>query len=128
MEYSDRVMEHFRSPHNMGPMENPDGTGKVGNPICGDVMHLYIKVRGGVITDVTFQTFGCVSAIASSSISTDMIKGKTIAEAKKLTKDDLLLELKGLPPVKIHCSVLAIEALHKAIEDYESKAGKPTNS
>ena len=121
LEYSDEVMEHFRKPHNMGEIEDADGIGKVGNPICGDVMHLYIKVENNVIVDVKFKTFGCVSAIASSSISTDIIKGKTIEEAKKMTKDDVLTELKGLPPVKIHCSVLAIEALHKAVEDYENR-------
>ncbi|RLG20937.1 Fe-S cluster assembly scaffold protein NifU [Candidatus Micrarchaeota archaeon] len=119
--YSKKVLEHFRNPHNMGEIKDADGIGRVGNPVCGDVMYLYIKVKDNVITDVKFQTFGCVAAISSSSILTDMIKGMTIEEAEKLTKDDVLKKLDGLAPVKLHCSVLAVEALRKAIGDYRKR-------
>lgn len=121
MTYSKKVLKLFRKPKNAGKMKDYDGLGKIGNPICGDVMWLYIKVKDSVIADITFETFGCIAAIASSSIVTDMVKGKSIEDALKISKDDVLKELKGLPPIKIHCSVLSIDALHEAIYDYLSK-------
>jgi nitrogen fixation NifU-like protein len=121
MEYTEKVMEHFMAPKNVGVIENPSGYGKVGNASCGDIMELYIKVENNIITDVKFRTFGCASAIASSSVSTELILGKTIDEALKLTNKAVVEELGGLPPVKIHCSVLAEEAIKLAIEDYLSK-------
>ena len=124
-EYSDIVMEHFRDPKNVGQIENPSGQGKVKSPICGDIMELYIKVDDNeVITDIKFKTFGCGAAIASSSILTELVKGKTIEEAKKLSKNAIIKALGGLPPVKMHCSVLAEDALKKAIEDYYRKHRK----
>ena len=119
--YSDKVLEHFRNPRNMGRMDDPDGIGKIGNPVCGDMMLTYIKVEDNIIVDVKFETFGCVAAIATSSITTEMIKGKSIEEAKKLTRDMVAAALEGLPPQKMHCSNLAADALHKAIEDYEKR-------
>ncbi|OGC12418.1 Fe-S cluster assembly scaffold protein NifU [candidate division WOR-1 bacterium RIFOXYA12_FULL_52_29] len=119
--YSEKVMEHFRNPRNVGEMENPDGVGKVGNPTCGDIMEMYIKVKDNVITDVKFKTFGCGAAIATSSMSTEMIKGKTIEEALKLSNRAVADALGGLPPVKMHCSVLAEEAVKAAIDDYLKK-------
>ncbi len=121
MEYTEKVMEHFMAPKNVGVIENPSGYGKVGNASCGDIMELFIKVENNIITDVKFRTFGCASAIASSSVSTELILGKTIDEALKLTNKVVVEELGGLPPVKIHCSVLAEEAIKLAIEDYLSK-------
>lgn len=121
--YSEKVMEHFRNPRNMGEMENPDGTGKVGNPVCGDVMELYIRVKDNIIVDARFQTFGCGAAIATSSMVTEMVKGKSIEEALKISNKAVAEALDGLPPVKIHCSVLAEEALKSAIEDYRKKTG-----
>ena len=121
MEYTEKVMEHFMAPKNVGVIENPSGYGKVGNASCGDIMELFIKVENNIITDVKFRTFGCASAIASSSVSTELILGKTIDEALKLTNKAVVEELGGLPPVKIHCSVLAEEAIKLAIEDYLSK-------
>ena len=127
MQYTEKVMQHFMHPHNVGVIENPDGYGKVGNPSCGDIMEIFIKVDNDIITDVKFRTFGCASAIASSSISTDMIIGKTVEEALKLTNKQVVDELGGLPAVKMHCSVLAEEAIKMAIEDYLSKRdGKKT--
>jgi nitrogen fixation NifU-like protein len=124
-EYSDQVMEHFRNPKNVGEIENPSGRGKVGNPVCGDIMELYIKVdENGVITDAKFKTFGCGAAIASSSILTELIKGKTVEEAKEVSNKAVAEALGGLPKVKMHCSVLAEEALSKAIEDYYKKNKK----
>ena len=121
-EYSEKVMEHFKNPRNVGEIEEPSGRGKVGNPICGDIMELYIKVDdNGTITDAKFKTFGCGAAIASSSILTEMIKGKTVEEAKELSNKAVLEALGGLPKVKVHCSLLAEEALNKAIEDYYNK-------
>ncbi len=114
-------MEHFSHPKNMGKIENPDGVGRVGNVICGDVMHLYIKVKDDVIEDIKYETFGCVAAISSSSIITEMVKGKTIAEALKMDKSNILDSLEGLPKAKIHCSVLAIDALSESIYDYLKK-------
>jgi nitrogen fixation NifU-like protein len=120
--YSEKVMEHFRRPRNMGEMENPDGIGKAGNPICGDVMELYIKVRDNTIVDARFQTFGCGAAIATSSMVTEMVKGKSIDEALEISNRAVAEALGGLPPVKMHCSVLAEEALRSAIEDFKKKS------
>jgi nitrogen fixation NifU-like protein len=126
--YSKKVMEHFKKPHNLGKIENADGIGKVGNIVCGDKMFLYIKIakKSGkeVISNVKFETYGCAAAIATSSIITDLAKGKTIKEALKITKNDIVNELEGLPPIKLHCSVLAIDALQEAIYDYLTKAKK----
>jgi nitrogen fixation NifU-like protein len=119
--YTEKVLDHFRNPRNMGKMENPDGVGKVGNPQCGDVMAIYIKVKDEKIFDIKFQTFGCTAAIASSSIATELVKGKTLDEALKLTRNDVARELGGLPAIKMHCSLLATYALKAAIEDYRKK-------
>jgi nitrogen fixation NifU-like protein len=116
--YSEKVMEHFKNPRNVGEIENPDGVGHVGNPVCGDIMELYIKVNDGVIVDAKFKTFGCGAAIATSSMVTEMVKGKRIEEALKISNRAVAEALDGLPPVKMHCSVLAEEALKSAIEDY----------
>ena len=116
--YSEKVMEHFRNPRNVGEIENPDGTGHVGNPVCGDIMELYIRVKNGVIADAKFKTFGCGAAIATSSMITEMIKGKSIEEALKISNHAVAEALDGLPPIKMHCSVLAEEALRSAINDY----------
>jgi nitrogen fixation NifU-like protein len=116
--YSSKVMEHFRDPHNVGYIEDADGVGKVGNPVCGDIMELTIKVQDDVITDAKFRTFGCGAAIATSSMVTDMVKGKTIAEALKVSNAAVAEALGGLPSVKMHCSVLAEQALKLAITDY----------
>ncbi|RKY57657.1 MAG: Fe-S cluster assembly scaffold protein NifU [Candidatus Latescibacterota bacterium] len=121
--YSDKVMEHFRNPRNVGVIEDPDGVGRVGNPVCGDIMELYIKVKDGVIVDAKFQTFGCGAAIATSSMVTEMVKGKTLKEALEISNRAVAEALGGLPPIKMHCSVLAEEALKSAIEDYLSKRG-----
>ena len=125
--YSEEVMEHFRNPRNVGDMENPDGTGHVGNPVCGDIMELYIKVDNNVITDAKFKTFGCGAAIATSSMVTEMVKGKTVAEALEISNKAVAEALGGLPPTKVHCSVLAEEALKSAIDDYHSKQQKEKN-
>lgn len=120
--YSKKVIEHFRNPHNYGRMENPDGFGKAGNPICGDVMYLYIKVnKEGVIEDILFETMGCAAAIAVSSIVTGLAKGKTIKQALKIDSKKVVESLGGLPDIKIHCSLLAVDALRSAINDYLSK-------
>ncbi|MBA3065295.1 Fe-S cluster assembly scaffold protein NifU [bacterium] len=124
MEYSDKVMEHFRNPRNVGEIKDADGIGKVGNPVCGDIMNLYIKVKDGVIIDAKFKTFGCGAAIATSSITTELVKGKTIEEALKLSNQAVTEALGGLPAVKRHCSVLAEEALKSAIDDYKSRKKK----
>ena len=116
--YSEKVMEHFKNPRNVGEIESPDGVGHVGNPVCGDIMELYIKVDNGIIADAKFKTFGCGAAIATSSIVTEMVKGKKIEEALKISNKAVAEALDGLPPVKMHCSVLAEEALKSAIEDY----------
>jgi len=116
--YSEKVMEHFKNPRNVGEIENPDGVGHVGNPVCGDIMELYIKVNDGIIVDAKFKTFGCGAAIATSSMVTEMVKGKRIEEALKISNKAVAEALDGLPPVKMHCSVLAEEALKSAIEDY----------
>ena len=120
--YSDKVMLHFMNPHNMGEIENPSGVGVVGNPVCGDLMQ--IKVDDKILTDVKFKTFGCGAAIATSSMVTDLAIGKTIEEALKITRSDVAESLEGLPPVKMHCSNLAADALHAAIEDYLKKEGR----
>jgi nitrogen fixation protein NifU and related proteins len=117
-------MDHFTNPRNVGTIENPDGYGKVGNPVCGDLMEMYIKVENDVIKDIKFKTFGCGSAIATSSMVTEIAIGKTIDEALKITRNDVANELDGLPPQKMHCSNLAADALHAAIEDYKKKKKK----
>jgi nitrogen fixation NifU-like protein len=121
--YSKKVMEHFMNPHNVGVIEDADGYGKVGNPVCGDLMEIFITVKGDRIEDIRFRTFGCGSAIATSSMVTDLAKGKTLDEAMRITRDDVATELEGLPPRKMHCSNLAADALHEAIRDYRSKKG-----
>ena len=124
MQYTEKVMDHFMNPHNVGVIENPDGYGKVGNPSCGDIMEIFLKIENNVITDVKFRTFGCASAIASSSVSTDLILGKTVEEALEINNKKVVEALGGLPAVKMHCSVLAEEAIKLAIEDYLSKQEK----
>jgi nitrogen fixation NifU-like protein len=126
--YTEKVMEHFRNPRNMGEIPDADGVGTVGNPVCGDLMTIYIKVKDNRIADIKFKTFGCGAAIATSSMTTELAKGKTLEEAMKITRANVAGELGGLPPVKMHCSNLAADALHAAIEDYQKKqkAGKET--
>ena len=119
--YSKKVMNHFMNPKNVGIIENPDGYGKVGNPVCGDLMEIYIKVKDDIIKDIKFKTFGCGSAIATSSMVTELAKGKNIDEAMKITRNDVANELDGLPPQKMHCSNLAADALQEAIKDYKKK-------
>ena len=123
MLYSEKVMDHFRHPRNVGILEHPDGVGEVGNAKCGDIMKIYLKIDGGRITDVKFNTFGCGSAIASSSMATEMIKGKPLSEALELTNKAVVEALDGLPAHKLHCSVLAEEAVKAAIKDYYDKNG-----
>lgn len=124
LDYSDKVMDHFTNPRNVGEIENPDGVGQAGNPVCGDIMKIYLKVNDDkVIEDVKFKTFGCASAIASSSMATELIKGKSIDDAWNLTNSAVAEALDGLPPIKMHCSVLAEEAIHTAINDYREKHG-----
>jgi nitrogen fixation NifU-like protein len=122
--YSEKVMDHFTNPRNVGEMSDADGVGQEGNPVCGDAMKIFIKVKDDVITDVKFQTFGCGAAIAVSSMVTEIAKGMTLEEASKITKASLAEALDGLPPQKMHCSNLGADALQKAIEDYKSKQGK----
>jgi nitrogen fixation NifU-like protein len=119
--YSKKVMDHFMNPKNVGEIKNPDGYGKVGNPVCGDLMEMFIKVKDDIITDIKFRTFGCGSAIATSSMVTEMAIGKHVDEALKITRNDVADELDGLPPVKMHCSNLAADALKEAIKNYKSK-------
>lgn len=126
MQYSKKVLEHFTRPHNQGVIKNASGVGMVGNPVCGDLMKIYIKVkkdkkRGEVIDKIGFETLGCASAIATSSMVTDLALGQTIEDAMKITRDDVADALEGLPPIKMHCSNLADEALHEAIKDYQNK-------
>ena len=123
--YSKKVMDHFMNPRNVGEIDNPDGYGKVGNPVCGDLMEMFIKVKDDVITNMKFKTFGCGSAIATSSIVTELAMGMNVDEAMKLTRNDVASELDGLPPQKMHCSNLAADALHEAIKDYKSKKKTP---
>jgi len=122
--YNDKVMDHFMNPHNIGELENPDGIGTYGSPVCGDMMQISIRVKDDIITDAKFKTFGCGSAIASSSVATDMIIGKTIDQALAITNKQIVTELGGLPAVKIHCSVLADHAIKAAIYDFAQKNGK----
>ena len=126
--YSQKVIEHFQSPQNVGELKDADGIGTVGNPSCGDIMKIFIKVENDIIVDIKFQTFGCGAAIATSSITTEMVKGKTIEEAIKLTRNDVADALGGLPPIKMHCSNLATDALNAAIEDYRSKQSGKKNA
>lgn len=125
MIYSDKVMDHFNHPRNVGEIEDADGVGTVGNPVCGDIMKMYLKIEDGVIVDVKFKTFGCGSAIATSSMATEMIKGKTVQEALTLTNAAVAEALDGLPAHKMHCSVLAEEAVKEALADYYTKRGEP---
>ncbi len=125
LNYSEKVIDHFSNPRNVGVIEDADGVGEVGNPQCGDIMKIYIKVRDNIIEDIKFKTFGCASAIASSSMATELIKGKTLDEAWNMTNRAVAEALDGLPPIKMHCSVLAEEAIHKAINDYRAKNGMP---
>jgi nitrogen fixation NifU-like protein len=120
--YNEKVLDHFQNPRNVGEMENPSGVGEIGNMKCGDIMKIFIKVEDNIIKDIKFLTFGCGAAIASSSVLTEMVKGKTLEEALAVTNDDVAEELGGLPPAKLHCSNLAADALHKAIEDYRGRA------
>jgi len=119
--YSEKVMEHFSNPRNVGEIEDADGVGTVGNPVCGDLMTIYIKVKDNIIEDIKFKTFGCGAAIATSSMVTEMAMGKTLEEALKISRNDVADELEGLPPVKMHCSNLAADALKAAIDDYKKK-------
>jgi nitrogen fixation NifU-like protein len=126
MQYSKKVIQHFTKPHNQGKMKNPDGVGVVGNPVCGDIMKIYIKVgkdkkKKEFIQDIKFETLGCAAAISTSSMITELAKGKTIAEAEKISRGDVAEALEGLPPIKMHCSNLAADGLKKAIGDYRSK-------
>ena len=123
MDYSEKVMDHFKNPRNVGEIPDANGIGEVGNPQCGDIMKIYLKVENNIIQDVKFKTFGCGSAIASSSMATELIKGKNIDEAWELTNKAVAEALDGLPPVKMHCSVLAEEAIHKAINNYRESVG-----
>jgi nitrogen fixation NifU-like protein len=125
--YSRKVMDHFMNPRNVGEIENPDGVGHVGNPVCGDVMELYIKIQDGIIVDARFKTFGCGAAIATSSMVTEIVKGKSIEEALKISNSVVADALDGLPPLKMHCSVLAEQALKSAIDDYRLKKKEAVN-
>ena len=123
MAYSEKVMDHFANPRNVGEIENADGIGEVGNSKCGDIMKMYIKVDNDIITDVKFKTFGCGAAIATSSMATELVKGKNIQQALEVTNKAVMEALDGLPPVKVHCSLLAEEAIHAALWDYAEKNG-----
>lgn len=123
MNYNKKVMDHFLNPHNVGEIEDPDGVGEVGNPRCGDIMKMYLKIKNNIIVDVKFKTFGCAAAIATSSVATDLIKGKNIEEALEISNKDVIKELGELPEIKIHCSVLAEEAIKEAIKDYYRRNG-----
>ena len=124
--YTEKVYEHFKNPRNVGEMKDPDGVGHVGNPVCGDIMELYIKVKDNIIVDAKFKTFGCGAAIATSSMVTDLVRGKTVSEALKVSNRAVAEALGGLPKIKMHCSVLAEEALRSAINDYMDKKSKKT--
>jgi len=127
MQYSEKVMDHFTNPRNVGEIENADGVGVVGNAKCGDIMKIYLKIENDVIVDCKFKTFGCGAAIATSSMATELIKGHTVEEALKLTNSVVVEALEGLPPVKVHCSVLAEEAVKTAVADYYGKIGRPVD-
>jgi len=122
--YSEKVMDHFRNPRNVGVIEDANGIGEVGNARCGDIMKRYLKIEDDIVQDVKFETFGCGSAIASSSMATELIKGKPVSEVRKLTNQAVAEALDGLPDYKMHCSVLAEEAIHSALEDYQKRTGK----
>jgi nitrogen fixation NifU-like protein len=122
--YSEKVMDHFSNPRNVGEIKDADGIGKVGNPVCGDVMWIYIKVKDNILEDVKFKTFGCGAAIATSSMITELAKGKTLEEGLKISRGNVAEALDGLPQVKLHCSNLAADGLHAAIKDYLEKTGK----
>ncbi|MBQ5951418.1 MAG: Fe-S cluster assembly scaffold protein NifU [Lachnospiraceae bacterium] len=122
--YSEKVMDHFRNPRNVGVIEDANGIGEVGNAKCGDIMKMYLKIENGIVQDVKFETFGCGSAIASSSMATELIKGQPVSEVKKLTNKAVAEALDGLPAYKMHCSVLAEEAIRSALEDYQKRTGK----
>ena len=126
--YSEKVMDHFTNPRNVGEIPNADGIGEVGNAKCGDIMKIYLKIKGDIIEDVKFETFGCASAIASSSMATEMIKGKSLSEALEVTNRQVVDALDGLPPHKLHCSVLAEEAIKSAVKDYYDKNGIAYNA
>jgi nitrogen fixation NifU-like protein len=119
--YSDKVLDHFKNPRNVGEIKDADGVGTVGNPVCGDMMTMYIKVKDDRITDIKFKTYGCGAAIATSSMTTELAKGKTVDEALEITRQSVADALEGLPPVKMHCSNLAADALHEAIKDYRKR-------
>jgi nitrogen fixation NifU-like protein len=119
--YSEKVLDHFRNPRNVGEISDADAVGSVGNPVCGDMMTIYLKVEEDKISDIKFKTFGCGAAIATTSMTTELAKGKTLDEAMEITKQDVAEELEGLPPVKMHCSNLAVDALKEAIKDYKNK-------
>jgi nitrogen fixation NifU-like protein len=119
--YSQKVLDHFKNPHNQGEMLDANAVGQEGNPVCGDVMKIYLKIENDIISDVKFETLGCAAAIAVSSNLTDMVKGKTLEEALKITKDEIVNDLGGLPVQKLHCSMLGVDALHQAIKDYQEK-------
>jgi len=123
--YTEKVMEHFRNPRNMGEIPDADGIGEVGNPVCGDIMKIFLRIRENRIEDIRFQTFGCAAAIATSSMVTELAKGKTLEEAWAITNRDVADSLEGLPPIKMHCSLLAEEGIHKAINDYRKRQGLP---
>ena len=123
-EYSQKVMDHFMNPRNVGVIEDADAIGEVGNPRCGDIMRMYLKIKDNVIEDIKFQTFGCGAAVATSSMVTELVKGKTLEEALKVTKMDVADALGGLPPIKMHCSILAEEGIKAAIDDYKKKHDK----
>lgn len=124
LEYSEKVMDHFTNPRNMGEIENASGVGTVGNPKCGDIMRIYLDIQNGVIKDAKFKTFGCGAAIATSSMATELVKGKTVEEALAVTNKAVMEALDGLPTEKIHCSLLAEEAIHAAVEDYRERNGQ----
>ena len=126
--YTGKVMDHFTNPRNVGELENANGVGEVGNAKCGDIMRIYLDVQDGVIKDVKFLTFGCAAAVATSSITTEMVKGKTLDEAWELTNKAVAEALDGLPPAKMHCSNLAADALHRAIEDYRKREQEKTGA
>ncbi len=128
MPYSKKVIEHFRNPHNQGVIKDADAVGKVGNPVCGDILKIYLKIKNNVIKDIKFETLGCAAAIAVSSVLTDRAKGKTLDEALKIKKDNIVKDLGGLPPIKIHCSMLGVEALHEAIENYKAPTNQQINN